>query len=123
MYFEDIEELAEKNNNFREVLYTGNYAQLVLMNVPAEGDIGEEVHHSTDQVLVFTDGEGKAVVDGKEFPLHEGAVVFVPAGKTHNIINTGNGDLKLFTLYAPPEHKDGTIHQTKEEAQQAEEEH
>lgn len=120
MYAEDIKKLTKQNTNFRTVLYTGKHSQIVAMSIPVGGDIGEEVHPQTDQILFFVDGEGQAVLNGEKRPVEEHDVVFVPAGTTHNFINTGDEDLKLFTVYAPPAHPDGTIHRTKEEAQAAE---
>ena len=102
------------------MLHTGEHSQIVAMSIPVGGDIGEEVHPNTDQMLFFVDGEGEAILDGETRKVEEHDVVFVPAGTRHNFKNTGDEDLKLFTVYAPPEHPDGTIHKTKEEAQKAE---
>ncbi len=121
MFHEDIKKLAKENTNFRKVVYTGQNSQLVLMSIPVGGDIGEETHHDTDQILFLVDGEGMAVIDDQESAFTEHEVVFVPTGTKHNFKNTGDEDLKLYTVYAPPAHKDGTVHQTKEEAEKDEE--
>jgi len=116
-----IEEVTLENEDFRRVLYTAPHCQLVLMCIPAETDIGEEVHEDGDQFIRIEEGEGKAVIDGAETMLTDGTVVIVPAGVRHNIINTSPGEaLKLYTLYAPSHHKDGTVHRTKEEAEKDE---
>lgn len=116
-YTANIEELSLENDLFRKVLYTAKHIQLVLMSIPAGGEIGEEVHKENDQFIRVEEGEGKAVLDGVEHPLSDGFVVIVPAGTKHNIINTSASDaLRLYTLYGPPHHLDGTIHETKEDA-------
>jgi len=120
MYAEDIKKLTKENTNFRMVLHTGAHSQIVAMNIPVGGDIGEEVHPDTDQMLFFVDGEGEAILAGEARKVEEHDVVFVPAGTVHNFKNVGNDDLKLFTVYAPPAHKDGTVHRTKEEAEKEE---
>jgi mannose-6-phosphate isomerase-like protein (cupin superfamily) len=115
-----IEEAARANSNFRRVLYTGPNAQLVVMSIPPGGEIGEEVHDDGDQMLTFVSGSGAAILDGETKPVGPEDLVFVPAGTRHNFRNDGNQDLKLYTVYAPPEHPDGTVHRTKEEADAAE---
>lgn len=90
------------------------------MAIPAGEDIGEEVHPNVDQILILIDGEGEAILDGETKAVKEHDVVFVPAGVTHNIKNTDDEELKLFTTYAPPEHPDGTVHKTKEDAEKEE---
>jgi len=112
----NIKKLAKTNRFFRQVIYTGPHSQLVAMRIPPGEEIGEEVHAGTDQVLVIVDGEGEAFLDGRQQPTREHTVIFVTAGTLHNIKNTGKKELKLFTVYAPPEHKDGTVHKTREEA-------
>lgn len=112
----NIEELTEENKDFRRVLYTGKHMQLVLMSIPVGGEIGEEVHPTIDQFIRVEEGEGEVIIDGKRTPIEDDFAVLIPAGATHNVINTGDEALKLYTLYGPPEHKDGTIHRTKEEA-------
>lgn len=121
-YVANIEELTEENKLFRKVLYTSKHLQLVVMSIPIGGDIGEEVHE-LDQFLRIESGEGKVVLNGKEHPLHDGDVIVVPQGTTHNIINMSQSvPLQIYTLYGPPNHKDQTVHKTKADAE-AHEEH
>lgn len=115
-----IEEAARANSLFRRVLYTGPHAQLVVMSISQGGEIGEETHDDVDQVLTFVVGTGEAILDGETTPVGPDDLVFVPAGTRHNFRNSGDGDLKLYTVYAPPEHPDGTVHPTKAEADAAE---
>lgn len=115
----DIISLAAENSFYRQEIVTGAHSQVVLMSIPPQGEIGEETH-DVDQTLVFVAGEGKAVLGGEEGPVGANHLVFVPAGTLHNFVNTGTADLKLYTVYAPPEHKPGTIHRTKTEADAAE---
>jgi len=123
-YHADIEDLTEKNTYFRQVLYTGKYTQLVLMSLKPNEDIGMEVHETVDQFFRFEKGSGKVIIDDSEYQVKDGDVVIVPAGSQHNIINSSDSDdLKLYTLYSPPNHPDGTIHKTKEEAMEKEGEH
>jgi mannose-6-phosphate isomerase-like protein (cupin superfamily) len=117
---EDIVERAKRNTYFREVLATGPHAQVVVMSIPPGGEIGEEVHTGVDQVLVFISGEGVAILDGERTRIGPERLVLVPAGTRHNFVNTGAADLRLYTIYAPPEHAPGTIHRTKAEADAAE---
>ena len=115
---QNIEELTLGNANFRKVLYTGKYSQLVLMSLKPTEDIGEEVHEDGDQFFRFEKGEGRVVVDGVSKEVKDGVSVIVPAGAKHNVINpSGTEDLKLYTIYSPPHHKEGTVHVTKEEAE------
>ena len=116
MQYENVEQSALENNNFRKVLFTNKYSQVVLMSVPPGEDIGSEVHETVDQVLVFVKGEGRAVVAGKTHDIRAGDMVAVPAGTEHDFINTGDESLKLFTVYSPPEHPDGVVHATKADA-------
>jgi mannose-6-phosphate isomerase-like protein (cupin superfamily) len=120
-FFGDIEALTENNNNFRKVLYTGKNMQLVLMSLQEGEEIGDEVHSDRDQFFRIEKGKGEAVIDGNTTQIGKDDVVIVPAGSGHNIINTGTGPLQLYTLYGPPEHADGTIHQTKADADASEE--
>lgn len=114
----NIEKLTLANNNFRQVLFTGAHAQLVLMSIEPGGEIGMETHEIVDQFLRIEQGRGKVVMDGQESPLRDGDAFIVPAGTRHNVINTSESEpLKLYTLYAPPHHKDGTVHKTKAEAE------
>ncbi len=117
---EDIVLHAQRNHWFREVLATGPHAQVVVMSIPPGGEIGEEVHADVDQVLVFVEGQGEAILDGEHSPVVPDRLVLVPAGTRHNFVNTGIRDLRLFTIYAPPEHAPGTIHKSKAEADAAE---
>ncbi len=116
----DIVELARSNDAFRREVITGEHSQVVVMTVPAGGEIGEEVHEGTDQLLVFVEGHGEAVLDGERSQVAPNQLVFVRAGTRHNFVNTGSQPLRLVTVYAPPEHAPGTVHQTKEEADAAE---
>lgn len=116
----DVDRLASENTDFRREVLTGPKAQVVLMSVPPGGEIGEEVHEGVDQVLVFVAGDGEAILDGETSGVAPGRLVFVPAGTRHNFVNRGDGDLKLYTIYAPPEHPAGTVHRTKAEADAAE---
>lgn len=120
MYAEDIKKLTKENSNFRKVLHTGVQCQIVIMNIPVGEDIGQETHPGVDQILYFIDGECEATLNGETKTVKEHAIVFVPAGTSHNFKNSGDKDLELFTIYAPPEHADGTIHATKADAQKAE---
>jgi len=119
-YVENIEKLALENENFRKVLYTATHSQLVLMSIQPGEDIGEEVHE-LDQFLRIESGMGRAVLDGVAHDIADGSAVVVPAGTRHNIINTGSQPLKLYTLYSPPEHRDGVVRATKQEAEKQEE--
>ncbi len=120
-YVIDIETAAEDNELFRRVLFTTEKTQLVLMSLLPQEDIGLEVHDG-DQVLVIVEGKGLAVVGGAEHKVEMGNIVVVPAGVTHNVVNTGPASLKLFTLYAPPQHAVGTVHRTREQAERSEQE-
>lgn len=113
---EDIVSLAKRNRWFREVVATGPHAQVVVMSIPPGGEIGEEVHEAVDQVLTFVEGEGTAIMNGERSAVGPDRLVLVPAGTRHNFINTGSSDLRLYTVYAPPQHAAGTIHRTKAEA-------
>lgn len=114
----NIEQEARENENFRKVLYTGKYSQLVLMSLKPNQDIGMEVHEENDQFFRFEQGTGKCVIDGNEYEVGDGSVIVVPAGAQHNIINVSESDdLKLYTIYSPAHHQDGIIRATKEEAE------
>ena len=116
----DIVQLARSNDAFRREVATGEHSQIVAMTIPPGGEIGEEVHEKNDQLLVFVDGQADAVLDGRTSEVTPDDLVLVPAGTRHNFINTGDGPLRLVTVYAPPEHAPGTVHQTKAEADAAE---
>jgi mannose-6-phosphate isomerase-like protein (cupin superfamily) len=122
-YCVDLEQGTLENNDYRRVLYTTEHMQLVLMTLQEGEDIPLETHDDHDQFIRVEEGEGKAVIGEDEFSLKDGSAVIIPAGNPHHIINTGSGTLKLYTLYTPPEHPDGTIHKNKEEADKYEEEH
>jgi mannose-6-phosphate isomerase-like protein (cupin superfamily) len=122
-YVDNIEKLTLENENFRKVLYTGKHSQLVLMSLKPNEDIGLEVHPDVDQFFRIEKGQGKVVIDGIEHEISDGSAVIVPAGSEHNVINTSATEsLKLYTIYSPANHKDGTIHETKEIAMANEEE-
>ena len=119
-----IEDDTIKNNFFRQVLFTAKHSQLVLMSLAPGEDIGLEVHDNVDQFFRFEKGSGKVIIDSDEFEVGDGDAVVVPAGSKHNIINTSSKDpLKLYTIYSPPNHPDGTVHETKAEAMEYEEHH
>ena len=115
-FVENIEQLTLDNTDFRRVLYTGKHLQLVLMTLQPGDDIGEEVHDGHDQFFRIESGKGEVLIDGTRHPVQDDDAVIVPAGARHNVTNTGDAPLKLYTLYAPPEHKDGVIHPTKADA-------
>ncbi len=116
MFFNNnIVELTTENTFFRKVLATTDRTQLVLMNIAVGSEIGQE-RHSGDQILVFVAGEGVAIINGEELPVASGYCVIVPAGSLHNFKNTGKDDLKLYTIYAPPQHTQGEVATTKEYA-------
>ena len=116
-----IATVAEKSPDFRRVLWTGKHTQLVIMTIPPDGEIGEEIHE-VDQILTFVSGTGKAIVGGQTRNVAQGDLVVVPAGKKHNFLNAGPNPLVLYTVYGPAEHADGAVHKTKEEADRLEEE-
>jgi mannose-6-phosphate isomerase-like protein (cupin superfamily) len=122
-YTGNIEELTLQNTNFRQVLYTGTHMQLVVMTLQVGEEIGQEIHESVDQFFRIEEGQAKFVVDGEEVVIGAEEVYIVPAGSEHNVINVGEGLLKLYTIYAPANHPDGTIHATKAEADAYEAEH
>lgn len=116
-YVTNIEERSLQNDYFREVLFTGPHSQLVVMSLLPNEEIGMEVHEQVDQFLRIEGGEGKAILNGEEHTITDGSAIVVPAGTQHNIINTSpDKKLKLYTIYSPAEHRDKTIHRTREEA-------
>ncbi len=119
-YIDNIEEKTLDNIYFRHVLFTGKNMQLVVMALKPGEDIGEEVHEHVDQFFRIEQGEAKVIIDDQEDVLKEDMVAIVPAGSKHNVINTSNVDLKLYTIYAPPNHPDGTINKDKAEAEEYE---
>lgn len=119
----NIERDTIKNKNFRKVLYTGKNSQLVVMSLKPKEEIGAETHPENDQFLRFEGGTGRVTVDGNKYLVKDGDAVVIPAGAQHNVVNTSEDtELKLYTIYSPPHHKDGTIHKTKEQAEKDEEE-
>ncbi len=120
-YVTNIEKDALDNENFRRVLYTAKNCQLVLMSLEPREEIGEEIHH-LDQFFRVESGEGKAIFDEVAHSISSGFAIVVPAGVSHNIINTGEMPMKLYTLYSPPNHRDGVVHKTKADAEADDEE-
>ena len=117
-YVINIEDKSLENNYFREVLFTTDKSQLVVMALKPGEDIGMEVHPEHDQFIRIESGKGKAIMNGEEHEIIDGSAVVIPAGTEHNIINTSEDMMKLYTIYTPPNHKPGTIHKTKEEAKE-----
>ncbi len=117
----DIVEATQDNRYFRQVIYTARHMQLVLMTLQPNEDIGEEVHEQTDQFFRVESGSGEVVIDGQATHLESGVALVVPAGASHNVRNTGLSAMHIYTIYAPPEHADGTVHRTRAEAEAAEE--
>ncbi len=124
IFVDDIEKLTLENNNFRKVLSTNSHSQLVVMSLKPMEDIGMEVHNNVDQFFRIDAGHGKVVAEGQEYEISNGYAIVIPAGTEHNVINTSETeDLKLYTVYSPANHPDGTIHVTKEEAEEYEKSH
>lgn len=122
-YVINIEKETQENDNFRKVLYTAKNSQLVVMSLKPKEDIGSEVHQ-LDQFIRVEKGQGKSVLNGKEYELSDGSAVVIPAGTEHNIINTSESEgMKLYTVYSPPNHRDGVVHATKADAVADEAEH
>ncbi|HSR01084.1 MAG TPA: cupin domain-containing protein [Sphingomicrobium sp.] len=115
-YCDNIEKRTVENSDFRRVLYTGHHLQLVLMTLPPGCDIGEEVHEDRDQFFRIEEGMGVVKIDGVDNKVEDDFAVIVPAGARHNVINTGSAPLRLYTIYGPPEHKDGIVQATKQDA-------
>jgi mannose-6-phosphate isomerase-like protein (cupin superfamily) len=123
-YVTNIESRTLENDNFREVLFTAPGVQLVLMTIGVGDEIGLETHDDVDQFIRVESGEGKAILDGEEHELEDGSAVVIPRGTAHNIVNVSKSEpLKLYSIYTPPEHPDGTVHRTKAEADAYEREH
>jgi mannose-6-phosphate isomerase-like protein (cupin superfamily) len=122
-YAVNIETRTLENRHFREVLFTGPRVQLVVMTLQPGEEIGLERHPGTDQFIRVEAGTGEAILDGVTHRLEDGVAVVIPAGTEHNVVNTGAGALRLYTLYSPPEHPDGTVHRTKAEADEHERTH
>lgn len=115
-----IADIAQENQDFRKTIWTGKHSQIVLMTVPVGGEIGDEVHETTDQILTFISGTGEADLNGETHPIEAGDQCAVPAGARHNFRNTGDEPLVLYTIYSPPEHAADAQYATKEEADAAE---
>ena len=115
-FLDDARRLARANTWFRQVVYTGEFTQVVLMSIPPGGEIGDEMHEGTDQLFVIVEGEGDAILAGTRRTITGNDLIVVRAGTRHNIRNTAASDLKLVTIYAPPAHAEGTIHRTREDA-------
>jgi mannose-6-phosphate isomerase-like protein (cupin superfamily) len=120
-FVDDIEDKTEENTDFRRVLYTGKHLQLVLMALRPGEEIGEEVHRDRDQFFRVEKGEGEVSIDGHKSKIESDTAIVVPAGARHNVKNTGDRPLKLYTLYAPPEHRNGTVHVTPADARASKE--
>lgn len=116
-YIDDIEDRTEENRDFRRVLYTGKNMQLVLMSLEPGEEIGLETHVDTDQFFRVEEGKGEVLIDGRTTNIESDTAIIVPAGARHNVRNTGNKPMKLYTIYAPPHHADGTVHVTKADAE------
>jgi mannose-6-phosphate isomerase-like protein (cupin superfamily) len=116
----DIERETLDNETFRTVLFTGEHMQLTVMSIEPGGEIGEETHEGHDQFLRIEGGSARVILGDKEQDVEDDWAVIVPSGVRHNVVNTGTGPLKVYSLYAPPEHPDGTVHRTKAEADAAE---
>lgn len=123
-YLQNIEKLTMENPHFRQVLFTSEHLQLVVMSIKLGGDIGMEVHPETDQFIRIESGTGKVIMDGEERPVKDGDAFIIPAGVEHNVVNTSTDRaLQLYTIYSPPHHRDGTIHHTKEDVVKDTEDH
>lgn len=116
-YVDDIQARTLENDDFRRVLYTGKHLQLVLMTIQPGEEIGEEVHDDRDQFFRIEEGSGEVVIDGKASPIADDDGIVVPAGARHNVRNTGDEPLRLYSIYGPPEHKDGVVHEDKAQAE------
>ena len=120
-FVENIEQLTTGNMHFRRVVYTGKHLQLVLMTLKPGEEIGAEVHEGHDQFFRVESGTGEVIIDGDRRSIADDDAIIVPAGARHNVVNTGSEPLQLYTLYAPPEHRDGVVHPTKAEADASDE--
>ncbi|PLC50759.1 cupin [Pollutimonas subterranea] len=120
-FVDNIEKLTTDNDNFRKVLYTGQYMQLVLMTLKPGEEIGAEVHEDHDQFFRVEEGSGEVIIDGQSRAIKDDDAVIVPAGARHNVVNNGDQPLKLYTIYGPPEHRDGVVHATKAQADASDE--
>ena len=116
-FVDNIERLTTANTDFRRVLYTGRHLQLVLMSLQPGEEIGAEVHEDRDQFFRVEEGSGEVHIDGVRHPIKDDDAIVVPAGARHNVVNTGPSPLRVYTVYGPPEHKDGVVHPTKADAE------
>ncbi|NYT86019.1 cupin domain-containing protein [Pollutimonas harenae] len=117
-FVQNIEKLTIENDNFRKVLYTGKHMQLVLMTLQPGEEIGAEVHETHDQFLRIEEGKGRVFIDDNTYEIQDDDAIVVPAGAQHNVVNTGSEPLRLYTLYGPPEHREGVLHATKADEQE-----
>lgn len=122
-YVKNIEQQTLENTNFRKEIFTGEHLQITVMSIPVGGEIGAEVHPTTDQFLRIEQGTGKAVIGDQEYEVADDFAITIPAGMNHNVINTGDVDMKLYSIYTPPKHPKGTVHVTKADADAAEHNH
>lgn len=120
-FVDDIEALTETNSSFRRVVYTGPHLQLVVMSLEPGGEVGDETHEDRDQFFRIEEGEGEVAIDGHRSKIQAGVGIIVPAGARHNIVNTGSGPLRLYTVYGPPEHRFDTVQATKSVADASDE--
>ena len=121
-FITNIEQASLGNHDFRRVLYTASHCQLVVMSLKPGEDIGKELHQ-VDQFIRIESGDGEVVMDGERSPIHAESAFVIPAGTEHNVTNTGQRDMKLYTLYSPPQHRDGTVHATRADAERDEKDH
>lgn len=122
-FHQNIEDLTKANENFREVLYTAEHLQLVLMTLKPGEEIGLEIHPDNDQFFRFEEGRGKVTIDENDYDVEDGSAVIIPAGSKHNVVNTSSSEpLKMYTIYSPPHHKDKIVRKTKQEAEANDEE-
>jgi mannose-6-phosphate isomerase-like protein (cupin superfamily) len=118
----NIEKASVENQNFRKVLYTAPHCQLVVMSLKPGEDIGKEVH-KVDQFIRIEAGDGEVILGGDKSAIHAESAFVIPSGTEHNVLNTGSKEMKLYTLYSPPQHRDGTVHVTKADAERDEHDH
>lgn len=123
IYVENIEKATLENDNFRKALATNEHSQLVVMSLNPDENIGMEVHHDVDQFIRVEEGNGKAILNGQEYVVGDNFAIVIPAGTEHDIINESDDKMKLYTVYSPAEHPEGTIHKNKAEADEAEHHH
>lgn len=122
-YVDNIEKATLENENFRTEVFTGEHLQITLMSIPVGGEIGTETHPHTDQFLRVEQGSGKAILGGQEYIINDNFAITIPAGTEHNVVNTGDVAMKLYSIYTPPQHPKGTVHVTKADADAVEHDH